>query len=527
MRFSTAVLIVAVLMLGALAGAAAGAPRGGQGDGGDSGQASGFIVVLDSGDPEEVAAEHSRRHNAEVSHVYTTVLRGYAAQMSDQAAERVAQDARVAYVNRDRPVQALHHECGHDGGPPGSGEPDCPDTGDVYGTVTDDSGDAIEGATVVLEDTDWSDTTDGNGDYRIESVDGGDYTATADADGYDPVSKDITVDGDIEVNFALPPESSDSGDQVVPWGVERVGALQAHSDGRTGGDGTKGGSVRVYVIDTGIDVDHGDLTVDGGYAVEECKGGGCSADYDDDHGHGTHVAGTAAAVDNTQDVLGVAPDARLWAVKVLDKRGSGTWSGVIEGIDWVASETMDRGEPTVANMSLGGSGSKDGECTTTGFDGEDSLHQAICEAKNVGVVFSVAAGNDGDDAENSAPAAYDDAVVTVSATEEGDDWPDWSNWGDDGAEWTGNDSAPVALAAPGVDILSTQLGGGTTTMSGTSMAAPHVAGAAALYLDANTEDPDGSAFTETRSSLLDTAESTDGFSNTSSNPHDEDFLSVD
>lgn len=528
MRLYTAILMVAVLILSALTGAAAGAPSEGQGNGGDSGSASGFIVVLDSGDPNDVAAEHSQRHNAEVSHVYTTALRGYAAQMSEQAADRVARDDRVAYVDRDGEVHTLHHECSHSGGPPGSDPPDCsdPDSGTVSGTVTDSgTDDGISDASVVLDGTEtYSTTTDGGGTYSIPGVDGGDYTATADADGYDPESKEITVDGDTTINFALTESSDggdDSGDQTVPWGIDRIGAPTAHDD-------STGVDIRIYVIDTGIDVEHSDLDVAAdGYAVEECKGGGCSAPWDDDHGHGTHVAGTAAALDNDLDVLGVAPDARLYAVKVLSKNGRGTRSGVIAGIDWVTTETERHGQPTVANMSLGGSGSKDHGCTDDGLDGSDAYHEAICNAKNAGVVFSVAAGNSGADAQDSVPAAYDDAVITVSATTEGDDWPSWSNWGADSAGWTDNDSAPVALAAPGVDILSTRLGGGTTTKSGTSMAAPHVAGAAALYLDANSESANHSAFANTRSSLLNTAESTTDFSNTSGNPHAEDFLSVD
>lgn len=531
MRLYTAVLIVGVLILSGLTGAAA-APSGGQGNGGDSGSASGFIVVLDSGDPNDVAAEHSQRHNAEVSHVYTTALRGYAAQMSEQAADRVARDDRVAYVDRDGEVEALHHQCGHSGGPPGSGEGECSDsdTGAVHGTVTaDDTGEGIDGATVTLDgETDYTATTGSNGGYEITEVATGDYTATADADGYEAQSQPVTVTADTTTtaDFSLTAAPED-GSQSVPWGVDRVGAPSAHDAGRTGGDPSSDEGVRIYVIDTGIDAEHSDLNVDGGHAVEECKGGDCSADYDDDHGHGTHVAGTAAALDDNADVLGVAPDARLYAVKVLSKNGRGTRSGVIAGIDWVTTETKTHGQPTVANMSLGGSGEKTAICTESGLsDGTDSYHEAICNAKNAGVVFSVAAGNSGADAQDSVPAAYDDAVITVSATTEGDDWPSWSNWGDNSAGWTDNDSAPVALAAPGADILSTRLGGGTTTKSGTSMAAPHVAGAAALFLDANPQSAGHSAFANTRSSLLSTAESTDGFSNTSGNPHAEDFLSV-
>jgi subtilisin len=197
---------------------------------------------------------------------------------------------------------------------------------------------------------------------------------------------------------------------------------------------------------------------------------------------------------------------------------------VIAGIDWVTQQAVNSGTAVVANMSLGGSGSKTGECTDSGFTGDDDYHRAICNARNAGVVMVVAAGNDGADAEGSAPAAYDDAVITVSATMEGDDWTSWSNWGDNSASWTANTSAPVAIAAPGADILSTQAGGGTTTMSGTSMASPHVAGAAALYLYSSPQSADGSAFSNTRDALMNQSEDSSGFSNTSGNPHAEDFL---
>lgn len=338
----------------------------------------------------------------------------------------------------------------------------------------------------------------------------------------DPVVDSVSYDG--RVTISAPPcfvtgtcDGGGGGGQTLPWGVDRIDAELNNNTG-TG--------THVYVIDTGIDADHSDLQANlgNGFAAVNCKGGGCSTNWDDDHGHGTHVAGTVGAIDNDIDVVGVAPDVTLHAVKVLDKRGSGSFSDIIAGIDWVASEVASRGAVAVANMSLGGSGSKTGQCSSSGFTGDDNFHKAICNATNGGVVFVVAAGNDGADAENSTPAAYDDAVITVSATAEGDDWPSWSNWGDNSAAWTPHVSAPVAIAAPGVDVLSTAAGGGTTTMSGTSMASPHAAGAAALYVTSNPQSLDYSAFTNTRSGLLAADESTDGFSNTSGNPHDEDFL---
>jgi subtilisin len=310
--------------------------------------------------------------------------------------------------------------------------------------------------------------------------------------------------------------------QEIPWGIVRVGADL---------NSNEGADIHVYVIDTGIDVDHPDLSVSlTGFASELCRAKSCGQAWDDDNGHGTHVSGTIGALDNSEGVLGVASLVTLHAVKVLNKRGSGTIAGVIAGVDWVAAETSSSGVATVANMSLGASGSKVGTCTALGFTiapgSSDSFHEALCNAKNVGVVFAVAAGNSGADAERAVPAAYDDAVIAVSATKQGDDWPNWSNWGDNSAAWTGNNSAPVAIAAPGMSILSTWRNGGTNTISGTSMASPHVAGACALRLASNPQVANGTAFANVRSFLLGAAEGTGSFSNTSGRPHAEDFLNA-
>jgi len=321
-------------------------------------------------------------------------------------------------------------------------------------------------------------------------------------------------------------DGGDDGDQSTPWGIERVGA----TDNTNTGDG-----ISVYVLDTGIDATHADLAdnLGNGFASEPCEdqtGGppgnrqSCETEWDDDQGHGTHVAGTVGAIDNDIDVVGVSPDVTLHSVKVLDGDGGGSFAGIIEGIDWVAEQVHASGETAIANMSLGGGGSMSGECTEDGFVGDDAMHEAICNATNVGVVFVVAAGNEGEDAGGSVPAAYDDSVITVSATDSSDDWTSWSNWGDDSADWTSNVSAPVAIAAPGADIESTAMGGGTESLSGTSMAAPHVAGGAALLLASNPQSADASAFHNIRAGLLDAAEDTGSFSNSSGNPHDEDFL---
>lgn len=321
---------------------------------------------------------------------------------------------------------------------------------------------------------------------------------------------------------AAPPWGGGGGTgETMPWGVDRIDAdLNAN----------EGAGIHVYVIDTGIDLDHPDLAANigsAGFASESCKGGSCLAAWDDDHDHGTHVAGTIGAIDNDIDVIGVASQVTLYAVKVLSKAGSGSRSGVIAGIDWVTNHVSANGlgGKAVANMSLGGSGSKTGTCTSTGFSGTDTYHQAICSSARAGVVYAVAAGNDGADAAGAVPAAYDDAVVTVSATSSSDQWESWSNWGNDTAGWTTNASAPVAIGAPGGSILSTKRGGGTTTMSGTSMASPHVAGALALYLASNAQSAAYSAFANARAGLLAAAEDGGTFTlESTSTVHDEDFL---
>ena len=254
--------------------------------------------------------------------------------------------------------------------------------------------------------------------------------------------------------------------QSIPTGIRRIGGPLSSA---ASGDGTGSVNADIAVLDTGIDSNHPDLNVAGGV---NCIG----STYEDGDGHGTHVAGTAAAKDNGDGVVGVAPGARLWAVKVLDDTGNGTWSSVICGIDWV---TANAATIEVANMSLGGSGSES-HCADGG------LREAICTSVGAGVPYAVAAGNSGIDASKYVPATFPE-VMTVSAladfngvpgggasatcrSDQDDTLADFSNYG-----------ADVDLTAPGVCIHSTSIGGGYATMSGTSMATPHVAGAAALY----------------------------------------------
>lgn len=231
--------------------------------------------------------------------------------------------------------------------------------------------------------------------------------------------------------------------QTVPWGVERVRAPQVHSAGQ------KGSGVKVAILDTGILTNHQDLIVYGGY---DTTGTGS---YNDNNGHGTHVAGTVAALDNTVGVLGVAPAARLYAVKVLDGSGSGAYSNIIAGIQWAINNDMD-----IINMSLGGS------------TGSTALQNACNAAYNAGILVVAAAGNEGIASGSteciSYPARYS-SVMAVGSITSSNTRSSFSSTG-----------STLEIMAPGSSIYSTTYNGGYGTMSGTSMACPHVAGVAAL-----------------------------------------------
>jgi subtilisin family serine protease len=248
--------------------------------------------------------------------------------------------------------------------------------------------------------------------------------------------------------YALRPEET--------WGIVRLHVPAAW-------EVTQAQGVKVAIVDTGIDGSHDDLTglVDGGYsALTKSEN---PESYQDDNGHGTHVAGIVAARRDGRGVVGVAPRARLYAVKVLDSDGTGSVSDIIDGIVWAAKNGIQ-----VMNLSIGSSVDS------------DALHRAVRYARSKGVVLVAAAGNAGQSV--SFPGAYAEAIC-VTASDPEDRLAVFSNYGPE-----------VDFIAPGVDILSDRLGGGVVSYSGTSMAAPHVTGLVALSISqgwSGLSGPDG------------------------------------
>jgi len=253
----------------------------------------------------------------------------------------------------------------------------------------------------------------------------------------DPNVAYVETDGDASIEV-----------QTVPWGIDKI---EADLSSTRAGDGTGTVSnVSVFVIDTGVQRTHPDLNV---VNFVNFRGG----KNDDCNGHGTHVAGTIAARDDTQGVVGVIPGAPVYAVKVLNCHGSGSWSSVISGIDWV---TANHGPNAVANMSLGGGANQ-------------AVDDAVRRSAASGVFYALSAGNSSADACGQSPAraGTTSGIATVAATDSSDREASFSNYG-----------SCVDIWAPGVSVFSTYRGSSYATLSGTSMASPHVAGGGGLYL---------------------------------------------
>lgn len=268
-------------------------------------------------------------------------------------------------------------------------------------------------------------------------------TATARRLAEDPRVQFVQEEGTKSVDPRVAQERPDS------WGLDRIDQRGLPLNRRYDPGEVTGKGVHVYVIDTGIDPNHRDFQGRLGEGRNTVTGG----EPRDGHGHGTHVAGTAGGTE-----FGVAKQATLHAVKVLGDNGSGTDSEVIAGIDWVTEHARANGWPAVANMSLGGTPAA-------------ALDLAVCRSLEAGVVHAVASGNDDGNACDGSPARVLQAIG-AGATTDRDQRASFSNKG-----------RCVAVFAPGEQITSARARGGSTTLSGTSMASPHVAGVAALCLE--------------------------------------------
>ena len=314
--------------------------------------------------------------------------------------------------------------------------------------------------------------------------------------GYSVVMPDARVDAlrkDSRVAYVIPDlkgtpltgkPSAPPPPQSVPTGVERIDGPTSLTLSRPNGV-----NADVAVLDTGVDASHPDLNVVGGYWCGQNSASGYGTDG---KGHGTHVAGTIAARNNSIGVVGVAPGARVWSVRIPDRKGVWYMSAAICSVDWVAAQKDPDGSAKIeaANMSwrydsrfADFPGVDDGNCGRTNHD---PLHTAICNAVAAGTTMIAAAGNESADAALAVPAGYDE-VVTVSALADYNGVPGGgaastcAAGADDSLANFSNFGLDVDIIAPGACINSTAPGGGYAVMSGTSMAAPHVTGAAALY----------------------------------------------
>jgi len=308
----------------------------------------------------------------------------------------------------------------------------------------------------------------------------------------------------------------------------------------------KGAGQHVYVLDTGIDFWQRDLQDNMGatnnaqaacHWPEDKKV--CPTDWSDDHSHGTHVAGTIGASDNSINAVGMAPEATLHAVKVCTNAGSCPGSSILAGLDWAVEDMLAQGQPAVANLSLGGPAQADaGVCDENGFTGDNVVAETYCNAAHQGMVIVVAAGNSSDDAAFYNPAGLD-STITVSSYTSYDEFSgeavftDFSNYGTGPNDFSDRESGAITIAAPGDSILSLNRTHATTTMSGTSMASPAVAGAAALVMEKFPQAMDFTAFLNVRQMLVDNATvpafystEPDADGNPLNFPHEEGLLNV-
>ena len=287
----------------------------------------------------------------------------------------------------------------------------------------------------------------------------------------DPTVAFVEVDSPVEATGTLPLAVG----ETAPAGIRRVGGIIGGAAHEAAG--------AVAVLDSGIDLANSDLDARSGV---NCVKPGTAAQ--DDNGHGTNVAGIIGARNTGAGVVGVAPATALYSVKVLGRTGSGTLSQILCGINWLTANAAALGIH-VANMSITGAGSDDGNCGNTKGD---AWHKAICAGVAAGVTWVVSAGNSAADFAKSIPAAYPE-VLTVTAMSDTDGAPGALGPAPSCKKGEADDryaayssyavtaaAAAHTIAAPGTCVVSTKLGGGTSTYYGTSQAAPHAAAAAAL-----------------------------------------------
>jgi subtilisin len=308
-----------------------------------------------------------------------------------------------------------------------------------------------------------------------------------------PAARVSEVRSNPQVQFVVRDRVIEVAEQKSPTGIRRVDADESSTEA---GNGSRKVDADIAILDTGIYRKHRDLNISGGF---NCIGNEGKNAWSDGDGHGTHVAGTAAARDNSIGVVGIAPGARLWAVRVLNDRGTGSFASAICGIDWVTRQNRD-GDPSnnieVANMSIGAvvRGSDDGHCGWIGDGASARLHEAVCKSVARGVFYAAAAGNERVNFATEVPAAFDQ-VLTVTAMADfngrpgggaaptcggdvGDTFANFSNY----TTVANTNDVNHTMAAPGVCIRSTWNNGKYKTISGTSMASPHVASTAALCI---------------------------------------------
>lgn len=277
--------------------------------------------------------------------------------------------------------------------------------------------------------------------------------------GVQSVEQDATGAFVFEPDDHAPSTGDNQARAVGSWGLDRVNQRDLPLDGSGAATGD-GASVTAYIVDTGIDFNHTEF---GGRAKPGYDAMGDGRNGADCHGHGTHVAGTVAG-----STYGLARKANLVSVRVLGCDARGSWSGIVAGLDWIAGNAV---KPAVANLSLGGT------------PASSTVDQAANKLADSGVFVAAAAGNDTADACGYSPARAA-RVFTIGATTNTDGYAGYSNRG-----------PCVQLLAPGSGIVSAKLGGGSATLNGTSMAAPHVAGAAALYKQRFGDKPQGEIMT--------------------------------